>query len=316
MTDSDKTTPGGRRILITGAGGQLGGYLRTVLEATGATVIGLSARPQGGNDVVADVSDAGAVRAVIGNQRPDVVIHAAAWTDVDGCELDSTRAEAINAAGSQNVAVAARAVDAYLVAVSTDFVFNGNGGAPYTEESPPCPLSVYGRTKLAGEEAVLAMDPRSAVARTAWVYGGAGKHFPRTVLKILRDRGQIEVIEDEVGNPTFAGDLATALVALVEAGGAGIFHLVNSGRATRHELASAVAAAAGYDPAVVTPITAKAFLSKYPLPAKRPADSTLANIRAASLGITMQPWQVPVAAYVPRLAAELGHHNQPAAREV
>jgi dTDP-4-dehydrorhamnose reductase len=296
----------GQRVLVTGAGGQLGGYLRAALTAADANPIGLGARSGPGIDLVADVADPAAVRAALGIARPAAVIHAAAYTDVDGCERDPARAEAVNAAGAGHVAAAAREADAYLVAVGTDFVFAGDGGAPYAEEAEPRPLSVYGRTKLAGEQAVLATDPGFAVARTAWLYGGPGKHFPRTVLTVLRDRGGIEVVVDEAGSPTFAGDLAGALVALVAARGAGLFHLANAGRATRFDLARAVAAAAGLDPETVSPTTTAAFLAKYPLPARRPADSTLGNIRAAALGIAPRPWSDAVAAYVPRLAAELG----------
>jgi dTDP-4-dehydrorhamnose reductase len=294
------------RVLITGAGGQLGGYLRSAFEAAGSTVTGLGSSAKPGVDAIADVTDADAVQTIFEEARPEVVIHAAAWTDVDGCELDPARAEAVNVAGSRNVAEAARAHSAYLVAVSTDFVFDGQGGAPYAEDAPPCPLSVYGRTKLAGEAAVLAADPGFAIARTAWVYGGTGKHFPRTVLRVLGDRGRMEVITDEAGSPTFAGDLAAALVKLAESRGSGIFHLVNAGRATRFELARAVATAAGYDPFVVAPVTAQEFLARYPLPARRPEDSTLASTRAAELGITLPPWQTSIDTYVPRLAAELG----------
>jgi dTDP-4-dehydrorhamnose reductase len=297
----------GQRVLITGAGGQLGGYLRAALEAAGATVTGTGSSAKPGVDAIADITNADAVQEVFEQARPELVIHAAAWTDVDGCELDPARAESVNALGSRNVAEYARACSAHLVAVSTDFVFDGQDGAPYAEDASTNPLSVYGRTKLAGEEAVLTADPSFAVARTAWVYGGAGKHFPRTVLTILRDRGRMEVIADEAGSPTFAGDLAAALAGLAASRGSGIFHLVNAGRATRFELAREVATVAGYEPSVVAPVSAQEFLSRYPLPAKRPADSTLANTRAASLGMTLPPWESAVAAYVPRLAAELAN---------
>jgi dTDP-4-dehydrorhamnose reductase len=293
-------------VAVTGAGGQLGGYLVPALRAAGADVIGLGHGPGPNVDVAVDITDTAAVRAAIRDARPDVVIHGAAWTDVDGCERDPDKADAANAAGSRHVAEATRKVGAYLLAVGTDFVFPGDSGAPYGEEAEPRPVSVYGASKLAGERAVLEADPSFAVARTAWVYGGAGKHFPRTVLTVLRDRGGMEAVEDEAGNPTFAGDLADALVLLAAVRGGGVFHLTNAGRTTRFELARAVAAAAGFDPALVIPTTTAAFLAKYPLPAKRPADSTLANTRAAGLGIVPRHWQAAVTAYAPRLAAELG----------
>ena len=294
----------GRRVLVTGAGGQLGGYLRPALEAAGATVVGLGRRPGPGIDLAADLTDRGAVEEVVATAAPELVIHAAAWTDVDGAERDEAGARAVNLGAARNVAEAARARGAHLVAVSTDFVFSGTGGAPFAEDAPTDPVSAYGRTKRAGEEAVLAVSPSFAVARTAWLYGGPGKHFPRTVLTALRSRGSMEVVADEAGSPTFAGDLAEALVALAATGAGGIFHLANAGRATRFELARAVAVLAGLDPETVRPTTSAAFLEKYPLPAKRPTDSELRNERAAALGVTLRPWQEALTAYVPGLAAE------------
>lgn len=296
----------GQRILVTGAGGQLGGYLVPAIRAAGAIPVALARSVGPGIDFAADITDAGAIVRAFAAAAPDAVIHAAAWTDVDGAERNRAGAHRVNADGSANVAEAARAVGARLLAVSTDFVFPGSGGAPYAEDAAPDPVSEYGRTKRLGEEAVLATDPSFAVVRTAWVYGGAGKHFPRTVLAVLASRGAINVVDDEFGSPTFAGDLAEALVALLAAGGSGIFHLTNEGRTSRFDLARAVAVAAGLDPEAISPTTTAAFLKTYPLPAKRPADSTLANRRAAALGVRLRPWQDAVAAYVPRLVAEFG----------
>lgn len=295
----------GQRVIVTGAAGQLGGYLREALTHAGANVIGLGSRPDQRVDRVVDITDRAAVRDAFSALPAEAVIHGAAYTDVDGCERDPALAQAVNADGARHVAEAAREAGLYLVAVSTDFVFPGDGGAPYAEDASPRPLSVYGSSKLDGEHASLSVDSAFAVARTAWLYGGAGKHFPRTVLTVLRDRGEMEVVDDEAGSPTFAGDLATALVALVAARGAGVFHLVNDGRANRFELAQAVATSAGFDPALVRPTSAADFLAKYPLPAKRPGDSTLENRRAVALGIRMRQWLAAVEDYVPRLAATL-----------
>lgn len=303
---ADRAPLRGRRIVVTGAGGQLGGFLVPALAAAGATAIGVGMRPGRWVATTGDITDPAALGELFSSARPDAVVHAAAYTDVDGCERDPARAEAVNGRGAANVAAASLAAGAYLVAVGTDFVFPGDGGAPYAEDAAPAPLSVYGASKLAGERAVLAADPRFAVARTAWVWGGPGKHFPRTVLTVLRDRGTMEVVDDEAGCPTHAGDLAAALLALVAARGAGVFHLTNTGRTTRYELARAVASAAGLDPELVRPTTTAAFLAKYPLPATRPADSTLANTRAAGLGIVPRPWAAAVRDHVPALAAELG----------
>lgn len=299
-------TLGGARVLFTGAGGQLGAYLPAALRAAGAQPVSAGHREGPGIDLAADLTRDGAAERLIEDARPDLVIHGAAWTDVDGAERDPGGARAMNVDAARWMAEACRARGVRLVAVSTDFVFSGQGGSPYPEDAAPDPISVYGRTKRDGELAVLAADPGFAVARTAWLYGGPAKHFPRTVLNVLAARGSIEVVDDEVGSPTFAGDLADALVALAAAGGAGIFHLANAGRASRFELAQAVAWHAGFPVEWVQPISTEGFLAKFPLPAARPADSELRNIRAADLGIVLRPWRAAIADYVPRLARELG----------
>jgi dTDP-4-dehydrorhamnose reductase len=295
----------GSRIVVTGAGGQLGGFLTRRLTQVGAVVTGLGSRPGPDVQYVADIRDREAIRRALAVAGPDAVIHAAAYTDVDGCERDPERAMAVNAEGSAHVAAAATEHGARLIAMSTDFVFPGDGGAPYEEHDKPHPLSVYGTSKLAGEQAVLEAGPDFAVARTAWVWGGPDKHFPRTVLTVLRNRGEMEVVDDEVGCPTHAGDLADALVRLLPIGGSGVYHLAGDGAATRFELAQAVAEAAGIDSANVRPTSSEEFLAKYPLPARRPADSRLANCRAAAMGIQLPPWRRAVRDLVPALAAEL-----------
>jgi len=302
----ERASLAGRRVLVTGATGQLGGYLLPALQRARAVPVALAHRDGEGVDLVADVADPAQVAAAFAEARPDVVIHGAAWTDVDGAERDPAGARRANVDGARVVAEAARDAGAHLVAVSTDFVFSGLGGAPYAEDAPTDPVSEYGRSKRDGELAVLAVDPSFAVARTAWLYGGTGKHFPRTVLSVVLNRGGIEVVDDEAGSPTFAGDLAEALMALASARGAGVFHLANSGRATRYGFAREVARLAGLAEGAVTPTTTEAFLAKYPLPARRPADSELRNVRAAALGIALRPWQDAASDYVPRLAAELG----------
>lgn len=299
-------TLGGSRVLVTGAGGQLGRYLRPQLELAGAKVIGVGSRSTSGVDLIVDITDAEPVVNTMNQLRPDIVIHAAAYTDVDGCERDPDRARAVNAAGSGHIAKAAQSVGAYVIAIGSDFVFPGDGGAPYSEDALPHPVSVYGRSKLAGEKAVLAVDPSFAVARTAWLYGGAGKHFPRTVLNVVRDRGGMQVVSDEIGCPTFAGDVAESLVALAASRGSGIFHLVNEGGTSRYEFARVVAEAAGLDPTLIASTTTAEFLAKYPLPAKRPPDSRLINNRAAALGIVLRQWSEAVQAYTQSLGFELG----------
>ena len=295
----------GQRVLVTGAGGQLGRYLVPAARRSGATVIALGLRAAAGIDVAVDLADREAAVDAIRWASPDVVIHAAACTDVDGIEREPHRGESANVRATRNVADAAQDSRGYLIAVSTDMVFPGNGGAPYAEEATPAPISAYGRSKLEAEVAVLEADPAFAVARTAWLYGGAGKHFPRTVLSILRDRGGIDVVDDERGSPTYASDLADALVQLAITRGCGVFHLVNEGSASRFELARETARLAGIDPDLVRPISTEEFLKRYPLPAPRPADSTLRNTRAAAIGITFRDWREAVKTYVPYLVDDL-----------
>jgi dTDP-4-dehydrorhamnose reductase len=302
----------GQRVLVTGAGGQLGRYLVPALRRSGATVTAFGSRPALGIDVAMDLGDRNAVMEAVHTARPDVVIHAAACTDVDGIERDPQRGELSNARASRNVAEATNDSGGYLIAVSTDMVFPGNGGAPYAEDATPEPISAYGKSKLEAETAVLSTDPSFAVARTAWLYGGVGKHFPRTVLTVLRDHGAIDVVDDEFGSPTYAADLAEALKQLATARGSGVFHLVNAGRASRFTLAQEIARLTGFNPELVRPISTGEFLEKIPLPARRPADSTLRNLRAESLGVTLRDWRAAVRDYAPVLIAEVLPGSMPA----
>jgi dTDP-4-dehydrorhamnose reductase len=293
-----------QRVLVTGAAGQLGQYLLAALRRAGHDAIGLGRTAGAGIDVIGDIRDRAALADAIDRAHPDGIIHGAAYTDVDGCERDPALADTINHTGAAHVAADAAARGIWLIGVGTDFVFSGSGGAPYGEDATPDPISTYGATKLAGERAILAADPSFAVARTAWLYGGQGKHFPRTVLTMLSRHGRMEVVDDEIGSPTFAGDLAEALVALLPHRPAGVLHLTNAGEASRFALARRIAAAAGSDPEQVAPISTAAFLANSPMPARRPAHSTLANSRAAALGVRLPTWEDAIDRYAPTLAAE------------
>jgi dTDP-4-dehydrorhamnose reductase len=305
----------GLRVAVTGAGGQLGGYLCSHLRTQGAVVTGFGRAAAPGVDRVLDITDQDATQRAMRDARPEIVLHAAAYTDVDGCERSPEHAETVNVAGSEHVARAARLIGAHLVIVSTDFVFDGED-PPYLESASPNPISVYGRTKRDAEQRVLDLVPSAAVVRTAWLYGGAGKHFPRTVLNLLRARESIEVVTDEIGSPTFAGDLAQAVIALAATGDGGVFHLVNTGSVSRFDFARAVASEAGINPGRIQPISIDAFLEKYPLPARRPSNSTLVNSRAASRGISLRGWADALAEYMPCLVAEMdGTGNVPGVRQ-
>lgn len=292
------------RVVVTGAGGQLGQYLRVALQRSAYSVTGVGYRPTNGVDIIADITDADAVRHVLERLEPSCVFHLAAMTDVDGCERDPERARRINELGSRTVAAATRDHGAHLIALSTDYVFGQTPNPPHDEYAPTSPTCVYGRTKLDGELAVQRASPRFAVVRTSWVYGGIGKHFARTVLTMLRTHGSMDVVTDEISNPTFAGDLASSLVILMKERGAGIFHLVGSGACSRYDLAREVADIAGFDRESIRPTTTAEFLRKHPLPARRPENSSLQNTRGAAKGIILRSWKEALAEYVPYLAAE------------
>ncbi|HXQ90894.1 MAG TPA: dTDP-4-dehydrorhamnose reductase [Acidimicrobiales bacterium] len=279
------------RVLVTGAGGQLGTDLVDALSGrvpTGGLVndsatgrLGLRAPC----DVVAadhallDVADRGAVLTMFEGLRPDVVVHAGAWTAVDACEGDPDRAFAVNALGTRHVAEGARRVGAHVAYVSTDYVFDGTSPRPYVEWDPPSPTSVYGRSKLAGERE---LDPGSTVVRTSWVCGAHGANMVRTVLRLAREPGPLRFVDDQWGSPTFTADLAGVLAVLAMDRLPGTFHVTNAGVTSWYGFARGVLEAAGHDPERVEPI-ATAELDP-PRPAPRPANSVLDNAALRLMG--------------------------------
>jgi len=253
---------------VTGAGGLLGQDLVRLLQTRPDTHLTALARAD------LDITDADAVGTVVEGHA--VVLNAAAWTDVDGAESAEDGAHAVNATGAGNVAAACARHGARMIHVSTDYVFSGDATEPYGEDAEPAPLSAYGRTKLAGERAVLGSGARASVVRTAWVYGEHGKNFVATMLRLARGEGPVEVVDDQRGSPTWSADLAAALVSLgaSEAPDA-IYHVTNRGETTKYGLARAVFAGSGADPARVRPTTT----DKFPRPAPRPAYSVLGTAR-------------------------------------
>jgi dTDP-4-dehydrorhamnose reductase len=275
------------RVFLTGATGQLGISLRHVLHD---------------HDVVAppeseaDITD-GSVILRIADARPDVVIHTAAYTDVDGAEANADRAYAVNAHGSRNVAHGAAKAGARLVALSTDYVYDGAKPAPYVEDDPVAPLSVYGASKLAGERETLAVVPDAVILRTAWLYGD-GKNFVRTIIRLAGERSELRVVSDQVGSPTSAEDLARAIRALLATRASGVYHAVNSGACSWYEFAVTILRLAGIDRRVVPVATAE--LAR---PAKRPARAILDCAKLAKAGIQMRPWQDALTDYLRSPAA-------------
>ncbi|WP_246098272.1 dTDP-4-dehydrorhamnose reductase [Rhodococcus spelaei] len=269
-----------RRILVTGARGQLGtALLRRGAEAR-LDMVGLSSGEL-------DIADAGAVRDAV--EPGSVVLNCAAYTAVDAAETDEADAQRVNVDGARNLARACARVGAQLVHVSTDYVFAGDAGVPYEPDAPTGPRTVYGRTKLAGERAVLEADPGAVVVRTAWVYSGVGTDFVATMLRLQRDRETVDVVDDQVGSPTYAGDLAAGLLELAgrEDVAGGVLHATNSGQASWFELARAVFSGVGADPARVHPCSS----AQFPRPAPRPAYSVLSPASWAAAGLTpLRPW--------------------------
>lgn len=280
------------RIFVTGAAGQLGSEIP---RAFPDSQIIPGTRPD------FDLTDPRGVRAAIERAEPDLVIHAGAYTDVDGCERDPDRAYQTNALGTRYVAQAARAVGAPLVAVSTDYVFDGEKGEPYLEWDEPNPLSVYGRSKLAGEREALAHHDRCYVVRTSWVYSPRGRNFVKTMLRLGADRPVLTVVDDEIGGPTLAGDLADAIVLLARQPTYGVYHLANAGSCSRFELATRAVRRAGLA-VEIQPVSTREYLAKNPLPARRPANTTLRNLAGAALGVTLRPWDAALDALVDSLA--------------
>jgi len=227
-----------------------------------------------------DVTDRAAAAAAVAGH--DVVVNCAAWTAVDDAETQEADAFAVNAVGAAMLARAAAGAGARLVQISTDYVFDGSASTPYAADAVIAPRSAYGRTKAAGEWAVRAEAPDHLIVRTAWLYGAHGACFPKTIARVARERGGLDVIDDQVGQPTWTVDLADLVIRLVDAGApTGIYHGTSSGQTSWHAFAQAVVAAAGLDPQIVRPTTSEAFLR----PAPRPAYSVLdhATLRAAGV---------------------------------
>ena len=276
------------RWFVTGAEGMLGTDLVEALRSRGEQVTAA------GRDLL-DITDAAAcAEAVAGH---DVVVGCAAYTAVDPAESAEERALAVNGAGAGNLARAAAATGARLVHISTDYVFDGQATEPYAVSAPVAPLQAYGRTKLAGEQAVARECPQSWVVRTAWLYGAHGDSFPSTIARLGRERGQVSVVTDEVGQPTWTVDLAGAILQLVTARAPfGLWHATGGGQCSRFEFARAVFEEIGLDPNQVLPTSSAAFAR----PARRPAYSVLSHARWAECGLSApRHWRAALAEAAP-----------------
>jgi dTDP-4-dehydrorhamnose reductase len=271
------------RIFITGNKGQLGRALQDALAEH--TLAGCDL-PE------LDVTDREAIGTTIADFAPDVVIHAAAWTDVDGCVRDPDQAYLANGIGTQNVALACAICDASMVYVSTNEVFDGTATQPYREWDAVNPINPYAKSKAAGEWFTQNLLTRFYIARTAWVYAPGGRNFstPSRIVQVADERGALKVVTDEVGNPTYAPDLAAGIAALIETGAYGVYHLTNTGYTSRYDYVREVLRLAGREHIPVEPIS----LDDFQRPSTPPRFAPLANTAAAALGITLRPWQEAV----------------------
>ena len=278
------------RVLVTGATGQLGRDTAERFAASGHEVVAAGRREL-------DVAHRDQVLGIVGSVSPDVVVNCAAFTAVDACEAEVDRAYQVNALAVRHVAEAARRFGAHLCHVSTDYVFSGDKGEPYHEWDRPDPQSVYGATKLAGEQEA---GEEATVVRTSWLCGRHGSNMVTTVLRLASEDGPMRFVDDQRGSPSFTADVAAVIERLCTDRRPGLYHVTNQGEASWYEFAREIMAAAGYDPGQVAPITTAEL--QPPRPAARPANSVLENRALALAGLASPPdYRVPLS----RLVADL-----------
>ena len=276
---------GPMRLLVIGAAGMLGQDLLAAAQAAGHEPVGLDL-PE------IDITDADATEATVRGIAPDAGVNCAAWTDVDGAEAQEELAARVNAEGAGNVAAAAAAAGALAIQISTDYSFDGTATEPYTESSPTKAIGAYGRTKLAGELAVAeAATPDFAIVRSSWLFGPHGKNFVDTILRAGAERGELSVVHDQVGCPTYTGHLATAIVEIAERRLTGVLHVAGTGHCSWYELAVAALEAAGVECKV-----SKTTAAAYGRPAPRPAYSVLVTERDDAP--RLPAWQDGLAAHL------------------
>ncbi|MHB9097006.1 MAG: dTDP-4-dehydrorhamnose reductase [Syntrophales bacterium] len=275
------------KILILGHKGMLGSDLMLRL---------MRAHDVTGRDVDAfDIASADDCRRVVAECSPEVVINAAAYTNVDGCEANREKCFAVNAAGVKNVALACRGRGITLVHFSTDYIFDGRKRTPYVEEDLPAPLNVYGASKWEGEQYLRDHVERSILIRTAWLYGSHGNNFVKTILEKAATVKTLEVVDDQIGSPTYTRDLAAAVELLIEGGHTGIFHVTNRGRCSWYEFAREIVRCAGMNDVTIRPIGSE----KLARPALRPSWSVLSCRKfTAASGMTLPLWQSALRDYL------------------
>lgn len=288
------------KILITGASGQLGTEIQRQLKNGGSALGPVPDRLKNATVISTDVNelditDRDATIAFVRRHQPDTIISCAAFTNVDGCETNPEAAFKVNAIGVSNLAQAAERINARLIHVSTDYVFRGEGNKPLDESERVDPKSVYGKTKALGEEYVKNFCHRYFIVRTAWLYGYAGKNFVKTIVNAGKKFGKLEVVSDQLGNPTNAEDLAHHILQLAVSHDYGVYHCTGEGVCSWYEFASEIIRLSGVD-ATVAPCTSAEYSAKHPAAADRPAWSALENrMLACTVGNHMRDWKVALA---------------------
>ncbi|MCL6327004.1 dTDP-4-dehydrorhamnose reductase [Pectobacterium polaris] len=274
------------KILLTGANGQLGRCFQDRLPAEWEILATDSTE--------LDITDLKRVEEVVKNFQPDAIINAAAYTAVDKAESEPELAEKINVTGPENLAIVASKQGIRLVHVSTDYVFDGNATEPYREDSATNPLSVYGKTKLAGEQAVAKASSEAIIVRTAWVFSEYGNNFVKTMLRLGKERDALSVVNDQRGCPTYAGDLAQAIISLLEKNAeGGIYHYCGDKEVSWYEFAEVIFTIAVQNSVLSkAPTLTPTSTQQYPTPAHRPAYSTLSDEKAKPFGVRSSEWQI------------------------
>jgi dTDP-4-dehydrorhamnose reductase len=273
------------RIAITGGRGQLGRELARLLSPNhGIVILDL---PE------CDITQRAEIDSIV-SYLPDVVIHAAAMTDVDGCARNPLAAYRANALGTHNVAIACQRANATMLYISTNEVFDGTKSSPYFEWDEPHPSNPYGASKLAGERIVQTLLNHFYIVRSAWLYARGGNNFPNKMIALAKEKGRLAIVDDEIGNPTYAPDLARAIAELIETNHFGIYHLVGEGVASRYDWAARVLQLAGLGDIPIT----RTKLADYKRDSTPPRNGALANfIAATTLGIKLRPWQDALAEF-------------------
>jgi dTDP-4-dehydrorhamnose reductase len=279
-------------ILVTGAAGRLGSKLSTVLREQGHQITGVDVVGEGITPL--DITDYQATRSLIHDLKPDLILHPAAWTDVDGCARDPEKAIQINGIGTQHIALSAARIDAPLLYISSNEVFGGKSGKSYYEYDCTQPSNPYAYSKWVGEQAVLTLHPKHYIVRTAWLFAHGGKNFIQAILSAAEAGKALRVVTDEVANPTYSNDLVEAITRLIATGRYGIYHLVNSGSTSRYDFARYILDQTAYKDTPIQPITSREW-QRASVP---PPYTALHNLNGAQIGITMRPWQQAVDAFL------------------